>query len=47
MITNRKWADCEDLIMQNVGESKAVADEFALRVASLRERDSTRAWRFF
>ena len=34
-------------IMQNVGESQAVAAEFALRVASLRERDSKRAWNFF
>lgn len=34
-------------IMQNVGESEAVAAEFALRVSSLRERDSQRAWNFF
>jgi hypothetical protein len=34
-------------IMQNVGESQAVADEFALRVDSLRERDSKRGWNFF
>ncbi len=34
-------------IMQNVGESPAVAAEFALRVASLRERDFERAWNFF
>lgn len=34
-------------IMQNVGESRAVAAEFALRVASLRERDCKRAWNFF
>jgi len=34
-------------IMQNVGESPAAADEFALRVRSLRERDSERAWNFF
>ena len=34
-------------IMQNVLESKAIADEFALRVACLRERDSERAWHFF
>jgi Ser/Thr protein kinase RdoA (MazF antagonist) len=34
-------------IMQNIGESPAVAAEFALRVASLRERDFTRAWNFF
>lgn len=34
-------------IMQNVGESPAVAAEFALRVGSLRERDFTRAWHFF
>ncbi len=34
-------------IMQNIGESPAVAAEFALRVASLRERDFRRAWNFF
>jgi Ser/Thr protein kinase RdoA (MazF antagonist) len=34
-------------IMQNIGESPAVGAEFALRVASLRERDFTRAWHFF
>jgi Ser/Thr protein kinase RdoA (MazF antagonist) len=34
-------------IMQNTGESPAVAAEFALRVSSLRERDVTRAWHFF
>jgi aminoglycoside phosphotransferase (APT) family kinase protein len=34
-------------IMQNIGESPAVAAEFALRVASLRERDFERAWNFF
>lgn len=34
-------------IMQNVGESAAVATEFALRVVSLRERDFERAWNFF
>jgi aminoglycoside phosphotransferase (APT) family kinase protein len=34
-------------IMQNVLESKAIADEFALRVACLRERDSERTWHFF
>ena len=34
-------------IMQNVGESSAAADEFALRVASLREKDFGRAWNFF
>lgn len=34
-------------IMQNVLESKAIADEFALRVACLREKDSERAWHFF
>jgi aminoglycoside phosphotransferase (APT) family kinase protein len=34
-------------IMQNVGESPAVAAEFALRVASLREGDSAREWNFF
>jgi len=34
-------------IMQNIGESPAVAAEFALRVASLRERDFGRAWHYF
>jgi thiamine kinase-like enzyme len=34
-------------IMQNVGESPAIAAEFAVRVASLRERDSGRAWTYF
>jgi Ser/Thr protein kinase RdoA (MazF antagonist) len=34
-------------IMQNIGESPAVAAEFAVRVASLRERDSGRAWTYF
>lgn len=34
-------------IMQNIGESPAAADEFALRIASLRERDFDRAWNFF
>lgn len=34
-------------IMQNVLESKAIAAEFALRVACLRERDYERAWHFF
>lgn len=34
-------------IMQNVGESPDVAAEFALRVASMREKDFTRAWNFF
>ena len=34
-------------IMQNVGQSPAVAAEFALRVGSLRERDFKRAWNFF
>ena len=34
-------------IMQNVVESPAAAAEFALRVASLRERDFDRAWNFF
>jgi len=34
-------------IMQNVRESPAAAAEFALRVASLRERDFERAWNFF
>ena len=34
-------------IMQNVLESQAVADEFAVRVASLREGDTERAWHFF
>ena len=34
-------------IMQNIGESAAVAAEFATRVDSLRERDFTRAWHYF
>jgi Ser/Thr protein kinase RdoA (MazF antagonist) len=34
-------------IMQNIGESQAVAAEFALRVGSLRERDFARAWHLF
>jgi Ser/Thr protein kinase RdoA (MazF antagonist) len=34
-------------IMQNVGESAAATAKFALRVASLRERDFERAWNFF
>jgi Ser/Thr protein kinase RdoA (MazF antagonist) len=34
-------------LMQNVGESAAVAAEFALRVASLRERDTRRVWTAF
>jgi Ser/Thr protein kinase RdoA (MazF antagonist) len=34
-------------IMQNIAESPAAAAEFALRVASLRERDFRRAWNFF
>ena len=34
-------------IMQNIGESAAIAAEFALRVQSLRERDFARAWHFF
>ena len=34
-------------IMQNVRESPAAAAEFALRVASLRERDFGRAWNIF
>jgi Ser/Thr protein kinase RdoA (MazF antagonist) len=34
-------------IMQNIGESPAVAAEFALRLAPLRERDFARAWNFF
>jgi hypothetical protein len=34
-------------IMQNVGESPATAAEFAVRVASLRERDFERAWTYF
>jgi Ser/Thr protein kinase RdoA (MazF antagonist) len=34
-------------IMQNIGESPAVAAEFALRVGSLRERDLERAWHLF
>jgi len=31
-------------IMQNIGEDPAIAAEFALRVASLREKDVGRAW---
>ncbi len=34
-------------IMQNVLESKPIADEFALCVACLRERDSERPWHSF
>jgi Ser/Thr protein kinase RdoA (MazF antagonist) len=34
-------------IMQNVGESSAIADEFARRVGSLRDRDFERAWKLF
>jgi hypothetical protein len=34
-------------LMQNVAESAAVAAEFALRVASLRERDTRRVWTAF
>lgn len=34
-------------IMQNIGESAAVAAEFAVRVGSLQERDFTRAWHYF
>jgi Ser/Thr protein kinase RdoA (MazF antagonist) len=34
-------------LMQNVGESAAVAAEFALRVASLRKRDTRRVWTAF
>jgi Ser/Thr protein kinase RdoA (MazF antagonist) len=34
-------------LMQNVGESAAAAAEFALRVASLRERDTRRVWTAF
>jgi Ser/Thr protein kinase RdoA (MazF antagonist) len=34
-------------IMQNVRQSPDVAAEFALRVASLRERDRERTWHFF
>jgi len=34
-------------IMQNVGESAAAAAEFAMRVASLRERDTHSAWNAF
>jgi len=34
-------------IMQNVGESSAIADEFARRVGSLRDRDFDRSWNFF
>ena len=34
-------------IMQNIGESSHVTDEFALRVSSLRDRDFERPWNFF
>jgi hypothetical protein len=34
-------------IMQNVRESPEIAAEFAVRVASLRERDRERVWHFF
>jgi Ser/Thr protein kinase RdoA (MazF antagonist) len=34
-------------IMQNVAESDDITAEFALRVASLREKDLQRAWNFF
>jgi aminoglycoside phosphotransferase (APT) family kinase protein len=34
-------------IMQIIGESRAAAAEFALRVAALRERDTDRAWNIF
>jgi Ser/Thr protein kinase RdoA (MazF antagonist) len=34
-------------IMQNIGESPATAQEFALRVGSLRDRDFDRSWNFF
>ncbi len=34
-------------LMQNVGESKAAAAEFAVRVGSLREGDTSRAWNPF
>ena len=34
-------------LMQNVGESAAVAAEFAWRVASLRRRDTRRVWNAF
>jgi aminoglycoside phosphotransferase (APT) family kinase protein len=34
-------------IMQNIGESAAIAAEFVLRVQSLRERDFARAWHLF
>lgn len=34
-------------IMQNIGESSEVADEFALRVGSLRDQDLGRPWNFF
>jgi Ser/Thr protein kinase RdoA (MazF antagonist) len=34
-------------IMQNIGESPAIADEFARRVGSLRDRDFERAWNLF
>jgi Ser/Thr protein kinase RdoA (MazF antagonist) len=34
-------------IMQNIGESSAIADEFARRVGSLRDRDLEQAWNLF
>jgi hypothetical protein len=34
-------------IMQNIGESSAIADEFSRRVGSLRDRDFERAWNLF
>jgi hypothetical protein len=34
-------------LMQNVGSLRQVAAEFALRVASLRERDTRRVWTAF
>jgi hypothetical protein len=45
--TRRRTLTMTTWIMQNIGESAAAADEFALRVGSLRERDFERAWNFF
>ena len=34
-------------LMQNIGESPQIAEEYQLRVTSLREKDLSRAWRAF
>jgi hypothetical protein len=41
------WAAVAGVASVAAGESPAVAAEFALRVASLRERDFGRAWNYF